>query len=408
MSSIHFPFEILYNILGRLPVKEIIRFRCVCKAWRDLVVDPNFISTHLNLQTEDSDRCLLQYKAGRHGGGKDFFVAFNARNFAEHSNLEVPFSCETNYFKMVGSVNGLLCLSLSFSLFGRTLYLWNPSIWKLKILRGSCFRRQIEKWQTDFAIGFGFHHRTNDYKIVRIMYFTEIGEPYVEREPPRVEVFSLARNSWRKVGTNSGSYARDKTSTVVVNGCVHWFAYRTKDASGKFILAFDFDSEEFGEITLPKYHHNGDSQFHGHRPEAFLAVLRESLALIASFYKNRLICYNIWVMREYGMAESWSKQYSVVPKDRIFRCLGIVNNRDLMLDAGDEKGVISYELDKQEYNKPLVFDEDLDGLITFHESLVLYEEGFRLTPRKDLLVKGGIHLGKRKRSVFELLQQKWL
>ncbi|TXG64342.1 hypothetical protein EZV62_011336 [Acer yangbiense] len=405
MSSIHFPFEILYNILGRLPVKEIIRFRCVCKAWRDLVVDPNFVSTNLNLQTDDCDRCLLQYKAGLHGGGKDFFVAFNSRNFAEHSNLEVPFSCETNYFKMVGSVNGLLCLSLSYTLFGRTLYLWNPSIWKLKILSGTCFRRQIEKLKTFSIIGFGFHHRTNDYKIVRIMYFIEIGK----REPQRVEVFSLARNSWRKVGTTSGFYARDRSSTVVVNGCVHWFAFRMNDVCSKYILAFDFDSEEFGEITLPKYHQNGDSQFHGHRPEAFVAVLRESLALIVTWYNKHLIgCCNIWVMKEYGMVESWSKQYSIVPNQRIFRCLGIVNNRDLMLDVSGEKGVISYDLDKQDYNKPLGLDYHLDELVTFRESLVLYEEGFRLTPRKDLLVEGGIHLGKRKRSVFELLQQKWL
>ncbi|KAK2665119.1 hypothetical protein Ddye_003693 [Dipteronia dyeriana] len=405
MSSIHIPIEILYNILGRLPVKEIIRFRCVCKAWRDLVIDPNFISTHLNLQTYDSDRCLLQYKAGRYGSGKDFFVAFNARNFAEHSNLEVPFSCETSYFKIVGSVNGLLCLSLSFTLFGRTLYLWNPSIWKLKILSGSCFHRQIEKWKTFFVVGFGFHRRTNDYKIVRIMYFTEIGG----REPPRAEVFSLARNSWRKVGTNSGFYTRDRSSTVVVNGCVHWFAFRINDVYSKYILAFDFDSEEFREITLPKYHHNGESQFHRHRPAVSVAVLRESLALIVSWYKKHLMgCCNIWVMNEYGVVESWSKQYSIVPNERISRCLGIVNNRDLMLDVSGEKGVISYDLDKQEYNKPLGLDEHLDDLVTFHESLVLYEEGFRLTPRKDLFVEGGIRLGKRKRSVFELLQKKWL
>ncbi|KAK1560324.1 hypothetical protein Q3G72_025238 [Acer saccharum] len=300
---------------------------------------------------------------------------------------------------MVGSVNGLLCLRPLFTLFGRTLYLWNPSIWKLKILSGSCFRRQIEKWQTHLTIGFGFHHRTNDYKIVRMMNFTEIGK----REPQRVEVFSLARNSWRKVGNNSCFYTRDRSSAVVVNGCVNWVAYWTNDVYSNYILAFDFDSEEFGQITLPKGHHIGESHRH------LLAVLRESLALIVSYYNdNRIGCCNIWVMKEYGIVESWSKQYSIIPNERIFRCLGIVNNRGLMLDAVDEKVVISYDLDKQEYNKPLVFDEDLDELVTFRESLVLYEEGFRLTPRKDLLVEGGIHLGKRKRSVFELLQQKWL
>ena len=121
---------------------------------------------------------------------------------------------------MVGSVNGLLCLR-PLSLFGRTLYLWNPSIWKLKILDDSCFHDQFDKWQTRSVIGFGFHHRTKDYKIVRIMYFYDICQAYVEKEPPMVEVFSLARNSWREVGTYAGCCVWDDCSTVVVNGHVH-------------------------------------------------------------------------------------------------------------------------------------------------------------------------------------------
>ncbi|KAK4857857.1 hypothetical protein QYF36_007289 [Acer negundo] len=157
----------------------------------------------------------------------------------------------------------------------------------------------------------------------------------------------------------------------------------------KFVLAFDFGSEEFGEIMLREYHHNGDTQFehNSHKPEVFLTVLRESLALIAICCKNRMVCYNIWVMREYGIAESWSKQYSVVPNERVYRCFGIVNNKDLMFLAGFEKGVISYDLEKQEY-KPLGFTECLFELVTFRESLVLYEEGF--TRQKDLHAERGI------------------
>ncbi|TXG64343.1 hypothetical protein EZV62_011337 [Acer yangbiense] len=230
---------------------------------------------------------------------------------------------------MVGSVNGLLCLSPFFRQFGRTLYLWNPSIWKVKILDASCFHHRFDKRKTRSAVG--FHHKTKDYKIVKIMYFHDIYRAYVEKEPPRVEVFSLARNSWREVGTHAGCCVRDDRSMVVVNGRVHWFAKRTKDAS--------------------------DSQSHGYELEVSVAVLRESLALIVSCYKKHLIgCCNIWVMKEYGLVESW----------RVF----------------------SYDLDKQEY-KPLGFAEYLDDLVPFRESLVLYVQGSCLTPRKNLLVEGG-------------------
>ncbi|TXG64348.1 hypothetical protein EZV62_011342 [Acer yangbiense] len=245
-------------------IKEIIRLRCVCKAWCDLVIDPNFISTHLNLQTD------------------------SGRTFAETSKLEVPFRFDSKFLRMVGSVNGLLS--------------------------------------------------------------------YVEKQPPRVEVFSLARNSWREVGTYAGCCARDACSAVVVNGRVHWFTKRTKDASASFILAFDFGSEKFGEVMLPNYYQDGDNQSHGHEPKVSVTVLRESLSLIVCCYNGGLIgCCDILVVREYGMAESWSKQYSIVPNKRILRCLGIVNNRDLMLDTIDNKGVFSYDLEKQEY-KPLGWD----------------------------------------------------
>ncbi|KAL5855619.1 hypothetical protein ACOSQ4_005421 [Xanthoceras sorbifolium] len=110
MSSNPLPVTILHYILGLLPVKDIVTFGCVCKAWRDIVIDPNFVSTHLNFQG-DSRRCLLYYKEGGRHGGKNVFLSVNDRNFAAHSILEVPFSCETKFFGLVGSVNGLLCLS---------------------------------------------------------------------------------------------------------------------------------------------------------------------------------------------------------------------------------------------------------------------------------------------------------
>ncbi|KAL9427903.1 hypothetical protein AB3S75_029981 [Citrus x aurantiifolia] len=50
MSSIHhLPVEILHRILSLLPVRELIRCRCVCKAWCSFIIKPDFISTHLNL-----------------------------------------------------------------------------------------------------------------------------------------------------------------------------------------------------------------------------------------------------------------------------------------------------------------------------------------------------------------------
>lgn len=41
------PEDVLIEILSRLPVKSLIRFRRVCKIWYDLLKSLNFISKHV-------------------------------------------------------------------------------------------------------------------------------------------------------------------------------------------------------------------------------------------------------------------------------------------------------------------------------------------------------------------------
>ena len=45
----HLPYDILLNILTNLPVKSVLRFRCISKTWDSSITTPTFISTHLNL-----------------------------------------------------------------------------------------------------------------------------------------------------------------------------------------------------------------------------------------------------------------------------------------------------------------------------------------------------------------------
>ncbi|KAL5743270.1 hypothetical protein ACOSQ2_026386 [Xanthoceras sorbifolium] len=404
MSSIHLPIEILYDILGRLPVKDLIRYMSVCKSWRDLITHPNFISTHMNLHRNTDGYVLLHNLVIRGDGLKCYSCLSRDKTYVEHSSFDIPFSCQSGDFQLVGSVNGLLCLSDS-QYFGRTIYLWNPSIWKLKVLCSSCFNHNYCDIGNFSAVGFGFDHHHNDFKIVRIMSFGDFCQPYVEKEPPRAEVYSLARNSWRRIGIKAGCIAIDKfAKAVVVRGTIHWFASRTKEASGSnFILTFDFGSEEFGEIMLPRYHCDGG------RPQVSLRVLRESLALVVGWYNNYELveCWDVWVMGEYGMAESWTKRYSIVPEERCLRCLGIINNNELVLGKSYRQELVSYDLENMQF-KHLAISCYTNDVIDFSESLVLYNEGFHLTSRKYLFPEGGIHLGKRKRSVFELLQKKWL
>ncbi|KAI3831578.1 hypothetical protein MKX03_014671, partial [Papaver bracteatum] len=42
---VHIADEIIaYNILSRLPMRSILRFRCVCKSWCKLLKEPIFVA----------------------------------------------------------------------------------------------------------------------------------------------------------------------------------------------------------------------------------------------------------------------------------------------------------------------------------------------------------------------------
>ena len=88
-------------------------------------------------------------------------------------------------------------------------------------------------------------------------------------------------------------------------------------------MYFDVNDERFCEILLPQNYLDGlISRYSQH-----LAVFKGLLALIV-FDRNSKICH-IWMMKEYGVAESWIKKS--VPMKEDLRFLGITFNGELLI-----------------------------------------------------------------------------
>lgn len=71
------------------------------------------------------------------------------------------------------------------------------------------------------------------------------------------------------------------------------------------------------------------------------------------------------------MVESWTKQYSIVPEERIVRPLGIVNNSDFgMLVISGE--LVSYDLNELAFKHLEIGDNEVTlDMVNFSKSLVL-------------------------------------
>ncbi|KAL5861784.1 hypothetical protein ACOSQ4_003080 [Xanthoceras sorbifolium] len=148
--------------------------------------------------------------------------------------------------------------------------------------------------------GFAFHPKINDYRAVRIVSF-------VDTQAIEVEVFSLNADCWRQVDAQGVHlFFYDNLSKAFVNGAMHWVQYKDVDdlLHCYLILSFDVCSEKFNKMALPLAYDVGYELSVRQAPKKF----RESLALIAY---NMLESCDIWFMKDYGVVDSWVKQYSV-------------------------------------------------------------------------------------------------
>ncbi|XP_059441998.1 F-box/kelch-repeat protein At3g06240-like [Corylus avellana] len=271
---IQLPQELISAILSRLPVKALVRFRCVSKTWLALIKDPTFINLHLHnsrecnliVQTSNVDQNDLQL---------NFEYYLVPVNFSEDQPVKVlpPIYCPEYLFSLcgiIGSCNGLVC----FRTYDKQLIvIWNPSIRKYKKLPFEPVK--FEYPTENFA--FGYDSVNNDYKVLKIM---EFGRMFFE-----VHVYSLKAHSWRLVEDKwPFKGLRICSKPIYFNGTLLWLVKNWTDRIR--LLAFRLTTEKFEEQTLPV------------EPRAIetLDVLEGSICVSA--YRPDAQCIDFWIMKE--------------------------------------------------------------------------------------------------------------
>ncbi|XP_057443367.1 F-box/kelch-repeat protein At3g23880-like [Lotus japonicus] len=281
------PFELVEDILCRLPVKSLLRFRCVCKSWNSLISDTKFARRHLHEFT----RYNLILKSGNHFNSYPLQSDFSAVTPGT-TRIEYPLNSDYNC-DIVGSCNGILCY-LGFSESRSPhLGLWNPSIrtcMELPPLRGT------QWWQLKIrrSYGFGYDHLIENYKVVAV--FSDMDGLVTE-----VKVYTLGDDSWRTIQEVFRGYPHDIWGKFV-SGTVNWLSYvNVVDEildHEQYIMSLDLGKESVRELCLPDVPKDGLA----------LGVLRDCLSVVDSL--NGSFCV-VWVMMEHGNDESWTKMFSV-------------------------------------------------------------------------------------------------
>ncbi|OVA09253.1 F-box domain [Macleaya cordata] len=284
------PEELTSEILSRLSVKLVSRFKSVCKAWRTLITDPVFIKLHLNRATTTAANNVHgRYYQPLFALTRDYYSIINGYGYGR---MKSPIE------EVIGFCNGLLC----FIGIERAIILWNPSIREYQILPDPSTQfRRLRRLQVGW--GFGFHPKTGEYKVIRIA-------PIHTRKQNRgrlseVKVYTVGSGSWRELENIPYRLYDESRSPqaqqALINGVLHW-CQCSSETSTNVILSFDIADEQFREVPRPVF---------GEGPARIrnLGVLRGCLSMLVERQKMSLgSVYEVWVMEDYGLKESWTKK----------------------------------------------------------------------------------------------------
>ena len=380
--SDYLPAEVIEEILLGLPAKSVLRFRSVCKTWYSLIANSRFAKAYLARSNQRSSPYFL---FGRFEYEKEIFSLHSnpaIDDSSDYIEFDPPYDTGdiwswTSIYKIVGSVNGLICLVDSHHNAYEKYFLWNPSVNRSVRLP---LVTNLDQSPYVYCLGFGYHAPTNEYKVVRIM--------YLDDDTPLAEIYALNTREWHRFTfpPSASFIVQQATVSVSMNGALHWLAHNfMQDAYHNFILSFDLGDEiVYHEVPVPK-----DLEIEGGQYSlegGQIAKLNGLLALHGGFnnyYECHAKKYDVWVMKEYGVVESWTKLYSIDFGVRLGRVIGFKKNGEVLILTSNDKDLLLYEpnsqnitwdLQKNDISSYFYLDNYIESLVLFDVVDGVYEQ----------------------------------
>ncbi|XP_045791127.1 F-box/kelch-repeat protein At3g23880-like [Trifolium pratense] len=324
-KMLYLPFELIIEILLRLPVKSLLRFKSVCKSWFSLISKPNFANSHfqITVATRTSRILTLTQTPPRKFQSIDFEINSDSVSL-NHNFLPPPYT----YCQIKGSCRGFICL-YSF----RDIWIWNPSNRFHKQIPLSRFGSVLHNF-TYHLYGFGYDQSRDDYVVVLLTCYLITNFSCV------LEFFSLRDNTWNEIGKTHLTYLNTCQCKAgsFINGVVHWKLF---------------------EMPLP-------NDFHHSRENYGIWVFGEFLSLWVKDYPNNTT--EIWVMKEYKLHSSWTKTLVICAEGGSSFYKPVCRTKSGDIIGKDHDRLVKYN-DKGQLLEYLHIDRYADDLAMYTESL---------------------------------------
>ncbi|XVF83902.1 hypothetical protein PTKIN_Ptkin16aG0531300 [Pterospermum kingtungense] len=311
MSNGDCPVDILIEILLKLPVKSIVRFKSVAKTWNHLFQNPTFVSQHHNISKKKSKHlvvCNWDNWVWRIGKRKDIVI----RSFVDEALV---------------------------------------SYHDLRRQLPSHFAAMNDFFYICVDNGFGLDPLTNDYKVIYMRDYRNLNTYIAGRH---YAIYKMSTDSWRvlkeeEVPFSPGLVIRQSISNACVNGVYYWLA----DSK---VLAFYLGSEVFQliESALPEPKESGQ-----------LLILNDCISFWdAEFDINRKISNDVWMLNDEGQ---WTKVLKIeLPVLQVKMMLGFWKvDRQVLVESVSGQ-LLVYDFESKEFKEMGIQNEEPDFFLQLY------------------------------------------
>ncbi|CAK8573744.1 unnamed protein product [Lathyrus sativus] len=287
------PEELIGEILLSLPVRSLLQFKCVCKSWKTLISSSQFVKSHLQISTADRTLTNQAWVFSITRGPRNT-VSYPLKQLFENPAATVKrgtsFYTEVKSYCIIGSCNGLLCL---LHCLPRCVRLCNPS---LRMISKTSSVPVSRNWFIK-PYGFGYDQVNDNYKALLVVQSNKHYHQILTK------IYTFGQDdSWKTIP--NFPYNDTMRTGKFVSGTLNWIV-----SSKNKILSFDIETETYMELLLPQ--NDGHNIVYKH---SALSVLSDHLCLSHSDNCD----WVLWMMKEYGVVESWTK-FIVVSYDKLLQ-----------------------------------------------------------------------------------------
>lgn len=223
MVSVNLPWELVEEILCRVPPQSLTRFRTVCKQWNFLFDDKRFVNNHL---VRSQPQFIFQNNSKIYS----VTINFNGPQIEVHElTLTCPgLECEMPIwpYDMVYCDGLMFCTSWQF----KGVVVWNPC------LRQTRWFASKHHYPTKYDVGYDNKKRDSGYKMLNYNYESK---PLLFAKTMIYEV-GLDAKEVKDLGSHS-TWSATQSNSVSVNGTLYWASVDVNN--GFFIRSFNFSTE---------------------------------------------------------------------------------------------------------------------------------------------------------------------